>query len=126
MFYDVLMQFTNQIVKLYHNREKIAENKQKLRVIKMLGGTNQDDTLEAINSLALKSDYDVDFDDLIGQMHEANSKIELVSDLRDKTKKLKKTYNNYVDSTYKIGTKRQENFSLKKSFAANNASQAGL
>jgi len=106
MFYDVLMQFTNQIVKLYHNREKIAENKQKLRVIKMLGGANADDTLEAINSLSLKNDYDVDFDDLIGQMHEANSKIELVSDLRDKTKRLKKLYGNYVDSTFKIGTLR--------------------
>jgi len=41
----------------------------------------------------------MDFDTLLNQMHQANSKIQLVKRLKIKTKELHKKYNSVVDTT---------------------------
>jgi Ca2+-binding EF-hand superfamily protein len=99
MFYDVLQQVVNHIVKLHHNREKIAENKAILKVLKALQQKAHDDTLQALNLQNVKSDYDIDFDDLISQMRSANSRIELVQMINERSKKLHKMYNHLVDNS---------------------------
>jgi len=52
------------MVKLYHNRERISENKAALKVIRLLKSNNgmgmggYDDTLAALNIPNIRSDYD--------------------------------------------------------------------
>ena len=66
MFYDVLQQICNQMVKLYHNKDRINENKAALKVIRLLKqSSGYDDTLQALNIQNLKSDYDIEFDELL-------------------------------------------------------------
>ena len=101
MFYDVLLQLCKQIVNLYHNKEKIAENKAALKIVKLLKGNPNayDDTLAALNSENLRQDYQVEFDDLITQMAFSNPRIKLIKDLKKQTTKLHKLYNSRVDTT---------------------------
>ena len=88
-------------MKLYHNRERIAESKAALKVIKLIRNDKNayDDTLQALNLASIKTEYDVDFEELLNSMHTANSKIQLIKSLYVWTKKLNKLYNSQVDTT---------------------------
>ena len=76
-------------MKKHHNQESYDDFKAQLKVInkfKGFGGPSTNDSLIALNNL--RSDYDVDFDELLQTMHKSNNKIQLVKDLKKKTKKL--------------------------------------
>lgn len=95
MFFDVLQQICNKKVEIHHNAERIKENKQKLKIIKLFSQSPNvyDDTLQALEIPNIKTDYDIDYEKLIDRMTTANSKIQLIQALNDKTKLLFTKYN---------------------------------
>lgn len=101
MFFDVLQQICNKKVEIHHNAERIKENKQKLKIIKLFSQSPNvyDDTLQALEIPNIKTDYDIDYEKLIEKMTTANSKIQLIQALNEKTKFLNAKYNNQVDTT---------------------------
>lgn len=95
MFHDVLMKLCFQAVKLHSKQDEVNAIKRKIIVLKKMGnGMMNDDTLEAVYNRQTKvNSFDNEIIGLHDLLEEPEPKAELVKELKEKLRELKKQYN---------------------------------
>ena len=102
----------NQIVHVNHDRKKISESKKKLESAKRftmafvknkhrLMTGDDDDVFNRIHQEQMY-EYQIDYDILLAKIPSLDGQIELIKQLRMKSKKLYEEYNHKVDTVEKV------------------------
>lgn len=92
-FHDTLQKLALRVVRLNHVKDQLEQNRKKIKVLELLTGTNPIKFVEHFDNLNINKDYQRCFDEMLFNLKQSNKKIELVEQLRIKTRHLNKTYN---------------------------------
>jgi len=99
MFYDVLQTLCRSVVQNSYNREKIAENKEKLKVLKALKlQFASDESLSmAAKNVVMGENFTGEFEEMIANMGEKDKRIDLINQLKEKASKIQKKFSQDID-----------------------------